>query len=93
MQRAKSSPFAATQRATPAEFLAHRNTKFEIEMIQFRLQSIATALDNLNLTDATSKLEWWYELLHEAAGRIHTLQLYIEDPPTYYALDSRAFKR
>ena len=77
------------QRPTPAEFLAHRNTKFEIEMLQRRLRGIATALDDLNLTDAASKLEWWYELLHEAAGRIHTLRLNIEDPPTYYALDSR----
>ena len=81
------------QRATSAEFLAHPTTKCKIEMIQERLRGIATALDNLNLTDATSKLEWWYELLHEAAGRIHTLQLYNEDPPTHYALDARAFNR
>ena len=81
------------QLATPAEFLAHRTTKCEIEMLQERLRGIATALDDLNLTDATSKLELWYELLHDAAGRIHSLQLDIEDPPTYYALDSRAFNR
>ena len=57
------------------------------------LRGIATALDNLNLTNATSKLEWWYELLHEAARRIHRLQLDIDDPPTYDALDSGAFNR
>ena len=62
-------------------------------MLQERLRGIATALHDVNLTDATSKLEWLYELLHEAAKRIHTLQLHIEDPPTYYALDSRAFSR
>ena len=81
------------QRATPAEFLAHRRTKCEIEMLQRRLRGIATALDDLNLTDAASKLEWWYELLHDAARRIHRLQLDVEDPPTYDALDSGPFNR
>ena len=79
--------------ATPANFLAHRMTECEIEMIQERLRGIATALDNLNLTDASSKLECWFEVLHEAAGRIHRLQLVIEDPPTYNALDDRSFDR
>ena len=32
------------------------------------------------------------ELLSNASGRIHMLPLDIENPPTYYALDSRAFK-
>ena len=62
-------------------------------MLQERLRGIATALDDLNLTDATSKLELWYELLHDAARRIHRLQLDVEDPPTYDALDSGPFNR
>ena len=79
--------------ATPEEVLAHPSTESEIGSLKSRLQSIATELDALNASNAEQKLEFLFERLHDAAGRVYSLKLDIQDPPTYYALDSRAFKR
>ena len=76
-------------RATPEEVLEHRNTKGEIWLLQRAIQGVATELDTLDTTNAKMKLEFLYDRLQDAARRIHTLQLNIEDPPTYFALDQK----
>ena len=79
----------ACDHATPEEVLEHPNTKGEIWLLQRQIQEVATELDTLNATNATRKLEFLFNQLHDAAGRICTLQLHIEDPPTYYAREEQ----
>ena len=80
---------SACDRATPEEVLEHPNTKGEIWLLQQAIQGVATELDSLDTTNAEMKLKFLYDQLQEAARRIHSLQLNIEDTPTYYALENR----
>ena len=88
-----STARSESMNATPEEVLAHPSTESEIWSIKSRLQSIATELDALNTSNASQKLDFLSERLRDAAWRIYSLKLDIEDPPTHYALDSRAFNR
>ena len=66
------------------EYWQHPSTKCEIELLHERLQAITDMVGCLSSMDhdaAVKRLPRLYDLLHDVAGRIHMLQLNLEDPP------------
>ena len=66
------------------EYWQHSSTKCEIELIHERLQAITDmvgCLSSMDHDDAVKRLPQLYDLLHNVAGRLHMLQLNLEDPP------------
>ena len=69
---------------TPEEYWQHPSTTCEIQLIHERLQAITDMVGCLSLMDndaAVKRLPQLYDLLHDVAGRLHMLQLNLEDPP------------
>ena len=66
------------------EYWQHPSTKCEIELLHERLQTIIDMVGSLSSMDhdaAEKLLPRLYDLLHDVAGRLHMLQLNLEDPP------------
>ena len=66
------------------EYWQHPSTKCEIELLHERLQAITDMIGDLKSRDhdtAEKLLPRLYDLLHNVAGRLHMLQLNLEDPP------------
>ena len=66
------------------EYWQHPSTKCEIELLHERLEAITDMIGGLSSMDhdaAEKLLPRLYDLLHDVAGRLHMLQLNLEDPP------------
>ena len=66
------------------EYWQHPSTKCEIELLHERLEAITDMVGGLSSKDhdaAEKLLPRLYDLLHDVAGRLHMIQLNLEDPP------------
>ena len=64
---------------TPEAFWAHPRTRFDVEILQERLRSIAA---ELGAEDAAARLPRLAELANDLAGRLVALELDVGDPPS-----------